>query len=91
MKKALFAIVVIAGLAVASAIDICVLVGLLPITAAACVSLTMVIIFIATNPRTPSCRGFACIRVAHEWRAAKKGEDYVITGKSIHHNPGKFE
>ena len=91
MKKALMTVGLIAGVAVASAIDISVLLGLLPVGAAACVSLAIVIIFTATNPKTSPSRGFVCTGAAPASRAAEKGEMYVITGKSIHNNPGKFK
>ena len=94
MKKALMTVGVIAGLAVALAIDISVLLGLLPVGAAGCVSLVFVLVFTATNPsnpKTPPGRGFAYVSAAPASRAAENGEFYVITGKSIYNNPGKFE
>jgi hypothetical protein len=93
MKKALTTVGVIAGLAVALAIDICVLSGLLPVGAAASVALVIVIIFATTkpNPKNPYGRGFDYVNAAPASRAVENGEIYVITGKSIHNNPGKFE
>jgi|WetSurMetagenome_2_1015567.scaffolds.fasta_scaffold1559467_2 hypothetical protein len=94
MKKALMTVGVIAGLVVALAIDISVLLGLLPVGAAACVALVFVLIFTATNPSNPKTspgRGFAYVSAAPASRAAENGDVYVITGKSIYNNPGKFE
>jgi hypothetical protein len=93
MKKALRTVGVIAGLAVALAIDISVLLGLLPVGAAAGVALVIVIIFATTkpNPKTPHGIGFDYVSAAPASRAAENGEIYVITGKSVHDYPGQFK
>jgi hypothetical protein len=81
-------------LVVALSIDICVLLGALPISAAAGVSIVAAIIVTATkssDPKTAPGRGFALKNAATASRAAENGEAYVITGKSIYNNPGELE
>jgi hypothetical protein len=94
MRNALLTVALTLGLAVALTIDVCVLIGTLPISAAACVSVVAAIIVTSTkptHPKAPPFRGLTFINAAPASRAAENGEDYVITGKSIHDNPGKFE
>jgi hypothetical protein len=94
MKKALMIAGVAIGLAVALTVDICVLIGRLPVTAAACISIAAAIIVTATkssDSKAYSIRSLALKNAAPTSRAAEKGEAYVITGKSFHNNPGELE
>ena len=94
MRKAFLILGAACALAIGLSIDIFVLIGLLPVSAAACVSVIAAIIVTATKPsnnKTSPGRSFAYINAAPALRAAENGEDYVIAGKSIHNNPGQFE
>jgi hypothetical protein len=94
MRKALMIVGAATVLVVALSIDICVLLGTLPISAAAGVSIVAAIIVTVTKPSDPKTapgRGFALKNAATSSHAAENGEAYVITGKSIHNNPGELE
>jgi hypothetical protein len=95
MRKTLMIVGVAIGLAVALSVDICVLLGALPISAAACISIAAAIIVTATKSSNPKItaprRGFAIKNAATALNAAENGEAYVITGKSIHNNPGELK
>jgi hypothetical protein len=83
------AVGVISGLAVALVINTCVFLGLLPVWAAAIISLIPALIF--AHPQRSPGKAFAYLSAAPAPRAAENGEVYVITGKSVHNNTGKSE
>jgi hypothetical protein len=94
VKKALTAIAATSGLAVALAINTCVFLGLLPVWAAALIGLALVLIFEtadSSHPKRSFGKAFSYVSAAPRSRAAENGEVYVITGKSVHNNPSKFE
>jgi hypothetical protein len=94
MLKALKIIGLIIGLAVALGIDIAVLIGFLPISSAVFVAATMTVIIATTKPsdlKAPPSSFLDYFKAAPASRAASRGETYVITGKSVHNYPCKFE
>jgi hypothetical protein len=94
MNKVLKTVGLISGLAVALGIDIAVLIGLLPISSAVFVGVVITVIVSATKPsglKAPAHSYVGYFKAAPASRAAAIGENYVITGKSIHNNSCKFE
>jgi hypothetical protein len=91
MKMVLKTIGLATGLAVALGIDIAVLLGFLPVSVAAFIAVTIAIIAATVKFADHKSGDFVCINAVAVSSAARKGEDYVITGKSVHNNPGKFE
>ena len=91
MKMVLKTIGLAAGLAVALGIDIAVLLGFLPVSVTAFIAVTIAIIAATVKSSDHKSGDLAYINAASVSRAARTGEDYVITGESVYNNPGKFK
>jgi hypothetical protein len=91
MKKALKTIGLIFTIAVALGIDVAVLIGYLPISAAAFIALATAIIATNIKPSDLNIGTHLFLNKAQASCAATKGESYVITGKSFPNNSRQFK